>query len=179
VLWGWKSALLLLVSLPVGARLFAGLRRDGPSQTRLLEFGITGCAALIVALAFVIPYMEVRKSFRPFFEDVRLHMQGRTLYTTQRNAYRTPLINYYMRQRVALSTGEADLRHLQGWARRRAVVEASAALLAGEEPVGVIMEPSECEELGSSLGRIPGFFVRSDLGRGILCFAGNRPGERS
>jgi 4-amino-4-deoxy-L-arabinose transferase-like glycosyltransferase len=178
-LWGWSSALWLFVSVPVGMRLFARLRRDGLSQPRLLEFGVTGCAALVFGLVFLIPYMDVRKSYRPFFEDVRQHAEGRRLYTTYLNAYRTPLINYYLRQRIALPIEASVLQDLEGPERYRAVIETSLELLRGEAPVGLIMDRSECEALPPFSATIQGLFVHSDLGRGILCFAGNQPQEES
>jgi 4-amino-4-deoxy-L-arabinose transferase-like glycosyltransferase len=158
------GAPLLLLLAPCGliaawqVRLLWG---RGVDAERIAQFAAYGAVVGAVGLAVTLAKLDPLMSYRPFFEDLAPHRDGRRFVTTYLGVNRLPLITYYLRSRVEIVDGPA----------------AVVARLRGSGPVGAVIRREECADVGDALRAIPGVVFTDAHGRGRLCSAVNRVRE--
>jgi 4-amino-4-deoxy-L-arabinose transferase-like glycosyltransferase len=138
-------------------------RRQGLDGDWWVAFGGATALAMLLALLALIPFMDARKSSRPFFDEVRRLSEGRPVYTTDWGDHRLPLINYYLRRRVHLI--------LEG--------EPTLELLRGRRPVAVVLTREAYGINREAYDAVPGSFIGPATGRGKFVFIANRASPAS
>jgi 4-amino-4-deoxy-L-arabinose transferase-like glycosyltransferase len=104
-------------------------------------YGFT-CLATLAMLAVtvvVFPILNVKRSYAPFFDQVRLQSRQRELYTTLLDDRRLPLIEFYLDRRVPIIPDDEKLFQL----------------LKGSAKVSVILDNRNYQRLKKSLDLIP------------------------
>jgi hypothetical protein len=161
----WRSlgrVELLWPTLPVAATaLVLALRhRRGFSLSRLLGTSFA-CSAIGSALVLVaiVPPMDEQRSYRAFFEEIRLELDGRELCTAMKDELRLPLMDFYLGSPLELLDAES-----LGFEKLR-----------GPAPVGFFLTPAEYQAAGPSLSGIPHRVLRGARGKKPLVVVVNSP----
>jgi 4-amino-4-deoxy-L-arabinose transferase-like glycosyltransferase len=123
-------------------------------------------SAVFVATCFILmlgmtyPELDTRLSWRPFFDAVHDTLdERRELWTTIVDDRKLPAMTFYFDRRVRLAEGPA----------------AVPALLAGSQPVGVIVPIEQADALERELCAIPHRTLRADIGRDLFVYVTNSP----
>jgi len=154
--WLWQSPWMLAgwaISLP--AVLWIARRLTNPFRYEFLYPALSGVVLLFIAVGWVLfPWLDTQKSDRPFFDQVRPALEGRTLYTTQFNDRLLPLINYYVDQPVLLNPEPRSVFDFLRWGA----------------PCGVFISVEDYEMYSADFAVLPHDIIRADKGRSRLCF---------
>jgi len=134
--------LLLVPALAAAAALGVGYFRRGLEERWLFAYGVAVALALAVVVTLMIPLMEPRKSYAPFFAEVLEARGDRPVVTTLLGDRGLPLITYYLRQRVQVDSLDDVLDRLRG-----------------PEPVLALIHVTEYERERERIDAIPGLRV--------------------
>ena len=104
-------------------------------------YGFTCLAALAMLATMIVffPILDAKRSYAPFFDQVRLQSRGRELYTTLLDDRRLPLIEFYLDRRVPIIRDDEKLFQL----------------FKGSAKVSVILDSRSYERLKKSFDLIP------------------------
>ena len=95
--------------------------------------------AMLAMTLVVVPILNAKRSYAPFFDQVRLQALHRELYTTLLDDRRLPLIEYYLDRRVPIIRDDEKLFEL----------------LKGNAKVSVILDNKNYQRLKKNLDLIP------------------------
>jgi len=94
---------------------------------------------MVAVTVVVVPILNAKRSYAPFFNQVRLQSRGRELYTTLLDDRRLPLIEFYLDRRVPIIRDDEKLFQL----------------LKSSAKVSVILDFRSYERLKKSFDLIP------------------------
>ena len=128
------------------------VRREWFGWGSMCGFACLATLGTAVTLAASVPLFDAKRSFSPFFEEVRHHLRGRELYTTLLDDKRLPLIGYYLDRRVPIIRDDETLLEL----------------LQSGAKVSVILYRKSYQQLKDRLGGIPHHLVAPTSGNQLL-----------
>ncbi|HEY2921555.1 MAG TPA: glycosyltransferase family 39 protein [Candidatus Binatia bacterium] len=123
-------------------------------------YGFTCLAtlAMLVTMAVAVPILNAKRSYAPFFDQVRLQSRGRELYTTLLDDRRLPLIEFYLDRRVRIIRDDEKLFQL----------------LKSSAKVGVILHYRSYERLKTSFDLISHQLITASNEKQSLVLVNNR-----
>jgi 4-amino-4-deoxy-L-arabinose transferase-like glycosyltransferase len=136
-----QPAVFVLAPLIALAFVYLGRRVWGEWLGWRAIYGFTCLAALAMLATMIVffPILNAKRSYAPFFDQVRLQSRGRELYTTLLDDRRLPLIEFYLDRRVPIIRDDEKLFQL----------------LKSSAKVSVILDYKNYERLKKSLDLIP------------------------
>ena len=136
-----QPALFVLAPLIALAFAYWGRRVWGEWLGWRSVYGFTCLAALamVAMTVVVVPILNAKRSYAPFFNQVRLQSRSRELYTTLLDDRRLPLIEFYLDRRVPIIRDDEKLFQL----------------LKSGAKVSVILDARNYERLKKSFDLIP------------------------
>jgi hypothetical protein len=136
-----QPAVFVLAPLIALAFAYLGRRVWGEWLGWRAIYGFTCLAALAMLATMIVffPILNAKRSYAPFFDQVRLQSRGRELYTTLLDDRRLPLIEFYLDRRVPIIRDDEKLFQL----------------FKGSAKVSVILDSRSYERLKKSFDLIP------------------------
>ena len=136
-----QPAVFVLAPLIALAFAYLGRRVWGEWLGWRAIYGFTCLAALAMLATMIVffPILDAKRSYAPFFDQVRLQSRGRELYTTLLDDRRLPLIEFYLDRRVPIIRDDEKLLQL----------------FKGSAKVSVILDSRSYERLKKSFDLIP------------------------
>ena len=124
----------------------------------LCGFGAIFAIAFMITLKLLLPYLEERKSYSFFFQEIREEAAGRELYTLFLDDRRLPLITYYLDRRIPVITN----------------MERIFKMLESKDRIGCILPPDVYHTWKDRFDEIPHIFHTASKGKPSFAFVGNR-----
>ncbi len=149
---------LLIPSVGALAWLARSLRPRSLDARTTFAYTAFAVGAGILTLAAVIPAIDARSSWRPFFDQIRPEAAGRRIYTTELNDRHLPAMEYYLGRRLEILTQPSAL----------------AEALQSKEPVGVIAHYDTYQRWRSQLAGVEYSTRRASSGKDLFVWLQNR-----
>ena len=154
-----SRSLLWLVApnLLAAAALVITLKGRWHEDLALWLCGLMIACSASLTLAFAIPRIDERRSWRPFFDEVRPEVEGRQIFTPLVNDRRLPAMNYYLNRRLQILK---DLDQIP-------------LLLRSPAKVGIVVAVDDYNELRDRLAPVPHRAIRASKGADLFVFLEN------
>jgi hypothetical protein len=153
---------VFFVLAPLIALAFAYWRRrvwgEWLGWRAIYGFTCLATLAMLVTMAVAVPILNAKRSYAPFFDQVRLQSRGRELYTTLLDDRRLPLIEFYLDRRVRIIRDDEKLFQL----------------LKSSAKVGVILHYRSYERLKTSFDLISHQLITASNEKQSLVLVNNR-----